>query len=213
MNNKEPDNRFQKRANFSNGYRRRWQLKAESAKQMLSVMDSIAHPNDSAKGFDCVVICDAGIDPQKHDPAITSIVIFADKVVVSSRPLSFQDRKAIKISATTMPHINELEQYAIENGLSIAATQGCAAKEMATLVITDSEKAMEALGKSPITNRQTVIRHVSNDINSQDHRMLHTLADELCRFSRRANGPENDVIFDRKALEETIIKQSQITQL
>lgn len=175
---------------------------------MLSIMNDLADPDAAGNAFANIVIADAGIDPQKNDPAITSIVIFPDKVVVSSRPLNEQDKQSMGLLETDVPHIQELEQRAVDNGMDIALKHQTSGKTAAILVISDCETVVDSVANANLAIRPhasiPTVRHVSNENNSSDHRALHALADELCRFSRRSKGPTSDMTFHRKALEDII---------
>ena len=212
MTAREPNKTSYEHSGYSDGYRKRWELKPESARHMLSIMNEIADPDAKGKTFGSVIIADAGVDPEKNDPAIASIVIFPDKVVVSSRPLNDQDREIMGIS-TEVPHIQELEQRAVDNGIEIVSQRQTAGASP-TLVITDCETVTNTmfnakfLAMIPDYTLPTV-RHAAGEDISVAQRALHTLTDELCRYSRRLKKGGYELTLDRPALEKIIKTQVQ----
>ncbi len=212
MTARRPNKKSYEHSGYSGGYTKRWQLKPESARHMLSIMNEISDPDARGNAFGSVIIADAGVDPEKNDPAIASIIIFPDKVVISSRPLNDQDRDIMGIS-TEVPHIQELEQRAVDNGIEIMSqhqTKGA----IPTLVITDCKTVTNTMFNAKFLamipdHTLPTVRHAAGEDTSVAQRALHALADELCRFSRRSKKGGYELTLDRQALEEMIKTQVQ----
>lgn len=180
----------------------KYQISHEIAQELLTLMRRL----NTKKGnsYSAVVISDAGLDRQKSDPTIASLVVLPNEIILTAGPFTEADKNAI--SMRTDVETQELEHFAAHSGLKIAAEKLKASGDKSVLLLIDEMQVSEEFKNAKhqgirLEGLDVTTRNLRAGVDvTSNHNALHNAVHEASRYSRTRNKTV-DVHMSRAELE------------
>ncbi len=170
-------------------------------KNLLGVMQEM----EDNPAYTSIVISDASMNGTRNDPAIASIIVLKDRVVLQSRKLTAAEK--IELSAgSPLPHTYLQEELAARTGVLAAKT--LQPDTGRTLVVCDCTRTNDTVGdfveRLALPHLKIDMVHPMHKTLTPDQEALYKVAHSMCNHARRSRVPEQPNILTRAELEASL---------